>query len=515
MARYQDGEDEWDDEDWDLLLDSVQEQTVIPIIGRDLLLLEPPDAPAVMLYEFLARRLAEDLLSDYQKVRANPPPALAGFESVCPSLNDVICWYHDSPRPQSMQGLMTRLKKALAETEAWAPPSALRHLAEIFHFPFFVTTTFDSSLERALGEVSLEGRPRHAQHLAYNPSPRGGETIGDLPNGDPAWNPLSPLVYHLMGRVDTVAAGPSSAPVVLSDEDLLDFVCALNSDNKERPPLNLLNEMASHNLLFLGCNFTDWLARLFLRATKKSRERLKSAGSAIEYVVDSLNPSDENLVIFVQQFHPNVQFYRTGKVREFVAELHRRWKARNPKAPVVVEPAAPLISAAPAKPQLTVSEEMPRDGIFISYPWENQATVLRLYRELMAEGLPVWFDIEGGVRGGESVGGKIEQAIKRARVFMPVISQHTESRLVGTFRGEWNIANQFSLENHAPEYRFFWPVCTDDTDYTCARVPKSFLVNWHRLPDGGDPAEVEARRRSFSSLVADLKALPGLNWRKS
>ena len=66
-----------------------------------------------------------------------------------------------------------------------------------------------------------------------------------------------PCVYHLFGKV---AASPS---YVISDEDMLEFICALQSEHLT--PEKLFHELEHSHLLFIGSNFSNWLARLFLR----------------------------------------------------------------------------------------------------------------------------------------------------------------------------------------------------------------------------------------------------------
>lgn len=37
--------------------------------------------------------------------------------------------------------------------------------------------------------------------------------------------------------------------------------------------------------------------------------------------------------------------------------------------------------------------------VMLSYQWNDQALVKRVYDRLMEDGFPVWMDIEGGVSG--------------------------------------------------------------------------------------------------------------------
>lgn len=66
-----------------------------------------------------------------------------------------------------------------------------------------------------------------------------------------------PAVYHLLGRVS------ASPAYVISDEDTLEFVCALQSEHLT--PEKLFHEVENNHLLLIGSNFSNWLVRLFLR----------------------------------------------------------------------------------------------------------------------------------------------------------------------------------------------------------------------------------------------------------
>ena len=61
-----------------------------------------------------------------------------------------------------------------------------------------------------------------------------------------------PVVYHLLGRVS------ASPTYVISDEDLLEFICGLQSEHLA--PEKLFHELEHSHLLLIGGNFTNWLA---------------------------------------------------------------------------------------------------------------------------------------------------------------------------------------------------------------------------------------------------------------
>src|SRR5262249_60938635 len=100
-----------------------------------------------------------------------------------------------------------------------------------------------------------------------------------------------PVVYHLFGKLS------ASPTYVISDEDLLEFICALQSEHLA--PERLFHELEHNHLLFIGSNFSNWLARLFLRMAK--RQRLSDPRDVGEIMADDHTSTDERLMSFLQQ----------------------------------------------------------------------------------------------------------------------------------------------------------------------------------------------------------------------
>jgi hypothetical protein len=148
----------------------------------------------------------------------------------------------------------TRLRTILREA-TFGPPAAYRHLADIQDFDLFVTPTFDGFLKRAINKERFSGA-QSTEVVSDAPS-----RVVDIPvERDPLQRPL---VYHLLGRVS------ASPTYVISDEDTLEFVCALQSEHLT--PEKLFHELEVNHLLLIGSNFSNWLVRLFLRMAKRSK----------------------------------------------------------------------------------------------------------------------------------------------------------------------------------------------------------------------------------------------------
>src|SRR5438094_2969616 len=322
-----------DDEAWEDLLNFIEERRVIPIIGPELLQVETETGPR-LLYDWVAEKLAARLNVD---TGALPHPY---------TLNDVVCWFLASRGRR--EEAYTRVRSIFRDAN-FVPPLALRQLAQITDFDLFVTTTFDPLLEQAINLERFQGA-QSAEVIAYAPN-----RVIDLPSEKEKLQ--RPVVYHLLGRLS------ASPTYVISDEDTLEFICALQSEHLV--PEKLFHQLEHNHLLFIGSNFTNWLARLFLRMAK--RQRLSDPRDVGEVLADDHTSDDDRLVAFLQQVSVRTRIY-VGAER-FVEELHGRWQARR-------KPAA-ATGSAPAR-FLPPAREMPDNAVFISYAREDLAAVQQI-----------------------------------------------------------------------------------------------------------------------------------------
>ena len=126
-------------------------------------------------------------------------------------------------------------------------------------------------------------------------------------------------------------------------------------------------------------------------------------------------------------------------------------------------------------------------AVFLSYASEDAAVAQRICDALRAAGIEVWFD-QSELRGGDAWDHKIREQVRECALFMPIISEHTQSRSEGYFRLEWDLADQRS-HMITRSKAFIVPLCVDRTPDKGAEVPESFLkVQWTRLPGGEAPA---------------------------
>ncbi|MBS0462668.1 MAG: toll/interleukin-1 receptor domain-containing protein [Proteobacteria bacterium] len=445
----------FDDDAWDDLLNYIEERRVIPIIGPDLMRVQT-DRGLRPLYEWLAEKLAAKLAVDISDL---PQPI---------TLNDVMCAYlgHRGRREEAY----TRVRSILREVE-FEPPPALLQLAQITDFDLFVTTTFDPLLEKAVNRARYGGQPS-SEVIAYAPN-----RVADLPTERGQLQRT--VIYHLLGRLS------ASPTYVLSDEDLLEFICALQSEHLT--PEKLFHELEHNHLLLIGSDFSNWLARLFLRMAK--RRRLSDPRDFTEVLADDHTLKDARLVAFLQQVSMRTRVY--GGAEAFVAELHARWMQRQNPSAASAASNAPLRFLPPAR-------EMPANAVFISYAREDLPAVQKLKAALDAAGIVTWFDMDR-LEGGDDYDRKIHANIGRCSYFVPVISATTQRRHEAYFRREWSYAVD-RARNIADGAVFILPVCIDDTPEMQALAPETFkALHFSRIPGGEPPPEFIRRLQELSS----------------
>ena len=436
-----------DEDAWDDLLSFIEERRVIPIVGPELLMVATDERPR-LLYDWIAERLAAKLGVDTRRL---PQPY---------TLNDVVCWFlADRGRREEAY---VRLRAVLKDA-SFEPPAALRQLASITDFDLFVSTTFDPLLETAINLERFGGAPS-TDVIGYTPN-----RVSDLPAERDRLT--RPLVYHLFGKLS------ASPTYVISDEDLLEFLCALQSEHLA--PERLFHELEHNHLLVIGSGMTNWVARFFLRMAK--RQRLSAPRDVSEVLADDHTAQDERLMMFLQQVSVHTRIYRGAE--RFVAELSQRWQAR--RKPASATGAGPARFLPPAR-------EMSDNAVFISYAREDLPAVQQLKAGLEAAGVPTWFDMDR-LDGGDDYDHKIQRNISRCSYFIPVISANTQRRHEAYFRREWGYALD-RARNMADGALFILPVTLDATGAAEALVPERFKALHFTQLQGGEVTPEFTRR---------------------
>jgi hypothetical protein len=434
-------ESQTDSFDWDELLALIEEGKVIPVIGEGL----------GTVSDVGGQRLLYDVIADRLRVNLNIDDGDGAL-----SLHKLACSYVGNDLTR-LDSLYAKIKANMPRPGELGVPGPLLKLAAIRHFRLYVTTTFDPMLTAALAQARYPGTPIDEANLRQPPfdvfSYRPGKPQ-DLPCEIDLLE--RPVVYHLFGKVS------STPDYAVTDEDVLEFIHSLQS--REQQPRLLFEALSTHRLLIVGCRFTNWLARFFLRMARA--DRLRMPGKA-DYLVDRVLDADQELVVFLQHFGGGTRIVRRGAL-EFVDELHERWTQRYG-------------TALPPAPGPKARDQA--GTLFLSYASEDRDVVQKLRDLLQLHGLPVWFD-KDRLRGGDRWAEVLRETIDHCSVFVPIISRHCLTPETREFRAEWERAFLVAKERPA-NARFLNPVAIDDVSDQDPRFPEALrAIQWRRFPRG-------------------------------
>jgi len=248
---------------------------------------------------------------------------------------------------------------------SFVPSRAHRILAEL-PFSLVLTTCHDGLLRQAMTDAA-KAPARERYHL------RGDRR--DNPEFGVPPGPEAPLVYHLFGEPD------DRDSLVLSQNDLLDFLIALVSENPPLPNrLVGLLKREGMSFLFVGFGIGDWQLRVVLKAVLRKLD-LKTKGNAVAAEqLQGLAPSEREDTVMYYQRGARVEV-EDGDVEVFLEELRRRF----------------IVEGGYAGP-VTAFGQAPR--VFISYARADEALAARLFDALGREGFVPWWDRDS-LKGGD------------------------------------------------------------------------------------------------------------------
>lgn len=416
-----------DEDFWDDLVGHIVGGQLVPIVGPELVLVDD-GARRLPLERLIGERLAAryKLQVDWE---------------TSPGLDTAVRAFLALRGRDQQERLYRVVNDLLAEIDA-QPTDALLQLADVTRFNLYVSTTFDGLLARAIDHVRHGDEPL-TQQLAFAPN-----QATDTQERNAQRRGTDPVVFKLFGEASSV---PQYA---IHDEDTLEWLHALLSERAQLPEW-LAGALKERPLLLLGCQLPDWIGRFLVRLA--SRERLSASKKQIFIVGRGIERYPELASFFATWCSPTRVQIVEQDAAQFVTELHRRWRLRQPAAP-----AGGVVAAEARTP----------GSIFISYVREDADAARRVASAIGEIGGDVWFD-ERRLRPGDRWEAEILGSIRRGiRLFVPLISKHTESRDEGYVFKEWGEAVERA--KGIPGRRFIVPVVIDeDYDGNPARFIKT------------------------------------------
>ncbi|MEO8399709.1 MAG: toll/interleukin-1 receptor domain-containing protein [Ignavibacteriaceae bacterium] len=262
-----------------------------------------------------------------------------------------------------------------------------------------------------------------------------------------------PFVFNVFGSL------LNTVDPALSEEDMLEYTGSFKEKMNIAP--NLINALKNKNLLFLGCAFPDWMVRFILRLL--SNEPLHDWGSNRKiFVVNDQTDLRQRQYNFLKNYE--VVTYE-GNTIDFVKELTTRWKQ---------------------KPQEGKSKM-----IFLSYSRKDKDAVEALKKSLESiDNVSCWYDKQD-LEGGDIYNTDIILNIRKADLFIPLISANSLANKEGYVYKEWSSAEFQNIyrKNDGANEKFLIPVVIDNSDLSDPNIPSYFSeLSIEPVPNGNpDP----------------------------
>jgi len=393
------------DANLDVLIQEIGKGNVVPIVGIDLIKVKLPTQEKPMdLMEYVLLKLEEKYKESREIHFAYP----VDVESATEKIN-----YIHAYATREKLSFYTYIKDIMREAEPLCLNTSFDQLAKIRRFKLLVNASFSTLMEKTVEKN---------RKIISNKMDVFNLNITDTPLQDieieASLNTLSPVespkklkktvVYNLYGRYEW---GNS---FVVADDDVLELVHTISS-NKDK--LKTLYELlSSSSLLFIGCNFPDWLLRFFIRIFSKQK---LSVSSSLYSVADIL--VDRNRAIFIS--NSTIKYFDSDGSK-FLELLSTKINQAEPS-------------------WIRNSEDA--NYIFLSYATDNQSKVVEIYEKLDDHDLDIFMDIRA-IDYGDDITQEVKKAIDGCKIFIPVISNETNTSIATNrfFSKEW----EYILDEH-------------------------------------------------------------------
>ncbi|MGE5342018.1 MAG: toll/interleukin-1 receptor domain-containing protein [Candidatus Omnitrophota bacterium] len=401
---------------WESFIDNLTAGQIVPVIGNDLILMKDENNIPAPLYDHIARELTRRLDVPYTGQDIGELATL-----------------HSNANIMATSGAIF---KKMNDNRFYL--DSLNKLAEITDFKFFISTTWDDLLVKSLRKArNLKDNQLRVINYSL-------QKYSDIPSDDEE-DDSAVTVFNVLGSFGNVLK-----PAVDEEEMLENF---LSLSNKYQNPLAdyLMKRIQNKILLFIGCNFPDWLMRFIIRIITGERYRDRSHN---DYIIwNELNKFTKLHTFLIQ--HKKIIFAPSeapiGSIRLFIDELHQRWLDALKNQPIQYQ-----------------------GTVFLSYNHPDRETAKELKKLLRAAGIRnVWFDIDDLNVGEHRI--NIENEIKKCDIFIPLISNHSLTHTDSYVRTvEWAlIKGRWDADKYYGKLNFqLIPVIIDDTERGDKRIPK-------------------------------------------
>ena len=404
------------DRHWNSLVESLRNGRCVLVLGPEVAAdWSESGRAAIPGSTTFAGALTEWLAEELKEVSNNP--------SIVRSLPAIAQLYEDA-EAQGFGAEKLHTQAAQFYTSLRLKPSKDHEAIASLPFPLVISTCHDQLLTDALIEAK---KPPLVTRYHY----RGGDD--DENNKIPRPTPSIPVVYHLFGT------SQEAQSLVLSENDLLDFVVAMVSD-RPKVPSWLRKELVipGTSLLFVGFGISYWYQRVLVKALI----RFLSGGRSRKIGAIALDPQLQ--AVSDPERTQTILFYERGhrvEVSDFdISKFFSDLKEKFDKAGGLTEKAS----------------RVRRPRIFISYVREDATLAAAVFDTLSRLGLEPWMDTKR-LKAGDEWDEKVKETIRAVDFCLVLVTPE----MARTTEGYINTEITLALGRRAEFGDFVIPLISD------------------------------------------------------
>ena len=439
---------------WDVLLRQIKRKQVIPVIGHGLyrVNVESEGKNNYLLYDYLAEQVAAKCGMTIQ-ADENHKFAKACFQFL--KKNNHFGAYLD----------LFEILNEILEDVRLVSDNSLCKLARIKNFDMFINTAYDDFLANSINSV----RRSPTKPLSYARTDKNFDSLNPK-LFDSNGKLKCTLVYHIFGNFD------DNAPAY-TESDILETLMQFNKDMETNPNTTFFKKLGESCLLFIGCNFDDWLFRFFIRILSNQSYSFFQNNHNFKLIAGNYFCNNKK-----DPFYDLLRFLRANNVmdcfptsgEDFIDLLFEQMERDYSND--IIQPSDSPYTA------------------FISFEGKDREAAQLLTDNLKKDGLVVWLD-EREFKGGDDVDKKIINTIDRCSVFIPLVSRNSKQLLTdeGKLRyhiREWQQAyNKTQLDD---KKLTIIPVTIDDIDWKSDKGWNKFDdLYYYKIPGGNRLGDYE------------------------
>jgi hypothetical protein len=396
---------------WKSFLYKLNAGDVIPVIGNDLSLLKNEAGQTVSLNRYIVEKLIE--------IEEIPP----GNKSI----GEILLEF------PGVKSTIKSIYEQIPGKKFYTRP--LEKLAAITDFDFYVSTSFDDLLEKALRKTrNFSGSELNI--INYSLQAKSPGKVDSKVN-----------IFNLLGsRYDFDLTA-------IDEETMLEYFFNISwRDNELHPQAEyFLREVNDKSFLFIGCDFPDWLMRFVVRILTNRRIKERAFSDYIVCDTDKDFGKLKNFLAYCEKDFVVIENGESSNPEAFVDLLYEKWREKIKQ-----------LKDTPSK-----------GSVFLSYYNKDREDAGILKKALESENIDVWFD-KDDLQAGE-VDDLIWKAIDKCGIFIPIISgqcldaDESESYAKGS---EWKWAGKiYEYKRNSNQKFVILPCSVGEVDRKDERIP--------------------------------------------